>query len=155
MRERKMPDGSFLQILGDPPAEPVLCIYRSGTAARSILWSSDREWLRVQLAAFDPPPDPPAGILKELGNENVLAMLAQPFARLSPPLRWTPERPTVEGFYFARFANCRDTPFVIQARRDGVTPGHEMSLWQVPFLLVDLGLREGAEFAGPISLPEE
>lgn len=58
--DRVTPDGSLLQILGDPPAEPVLQLTRHPKAGTSretglcVLRAEDRAWLRAQLARFDP-----------------------------------------------------------------------------------------------------
>lgn len=55
------PDGKVLQLLGTPPAEPVLRIFDKGDhVAAVVLRADDRTWLREQLARFDPAPFAPA-----------------------------------------------------------------------------------------------
>lgn len=72
-------------------------------------------------------------------------------------MRWTKERPTKPGFYFARFAKIRSQPFVVEAREPDKVCAcvGRLNIWQGPFLLADLGDGENIEFAGPIPLPED
>lgn len=66
MISRQTPDGSIVQVLGDPPAEPVLVILSKPGSTyvvlphadgrrrlRAVLLAEDRKWLREQLARFD------------------------------------------------------------------------------------------------------
>lgn len=53
------PTGAVLQFLGEPPAEPVLQIFRDGECVEKlVLRAADRTWLRQRMAPFDPLPAP-------------------------------------------------------------------------------------------------